>query len=61
MIRKNLCSSELNTLLVVPNKAITDLDIFVYFIHLWASAWPVRPNASFPLGIAGFVTASDSK
>ena len=38
-----LCSSELNAILLVPNKDITHFIVRFFLVHLWAWAWPVRP------------------
>ena len=45
-----LCSSEVNAILLVPNKDITHfVERFFYFlVHLWAWAWPVQPLTNFP-------------
>ena len=47
-----LCSSDLNTILLVPNKAITHLKmIFLFFGRIMGvdcGGWPTRPNAICP-------------
>ena len=58
-----LCSIELNTLLLVPNKPITDLRMnFLFFWSIFGHGrgpyghFRIFPTWNFFLGLAGFIT-----